>query len=37
MAPVNTRAQGNPVPLLYGQMIVSSAVLSDGIYAEDKA
>lgn len=35
--PVNTQAQGNPVPLLYGRMIVGSAVLSAGIYAEDKA
>lgn len=35
--PVNTQAQGNPVPLLYGTMIVGSAVLSAGIYAEDKA
>lgn len=34
--PVNTQAQGNPVPLLYGRMIVGSAVLSAGIYAEDK-
>lgn len=35
--PVNTQAQGNPVPLLYGRMIIGSAVLSAGIYAEDKA
>ncbi len=35
--PVNTQAQGNPVPLLYGRMIVGSAVLSAGIYAQDKA
>lgn len=35
--PVNTQAQGNPVPLGYGRMIVGSAVLSAGIYAEDKA
>ncbi len=34
--PVNTQAQGNPVPLGYGRMIVGSAVLSAGIYAEDK-
>ncbi|PND31546.1 phage tail protein [Achromobacter pulmonis] len=34
--PVNTMAQGNPVPLLYGRMIVGSAVISAGIYAEDQ-
>lgn len=34
--PVNTQAQGNPVPLLYGRMIVGSAVLSAGIYAQDQ-
>lgn len=33
--PENTTAQGNPVPLLYGEMIVGSAVISAGIYAED--
>ncbi|MDR3427904.1 tail assembly protein [Silvimonas sp.] len=33
---VNTTAQGNPVPLLYGRMIVGSAVISAGIYAEDQ-
>jgi predicted phage tail protein len=32
---VNTQAQGNPVPLLYGRMIVGSAVVSAGIHAED--
>lgn len=32
---VNTQAQGNPVPLLYGRMIVGSAVVSAGIEAED--
>jgi len=32
---VNTQAQGNPVPLLYGRMIVGSAVISAGIKAED--
>lgn len=32
---VNTQAQGNPVPLLYGRMIVGSAVVSAGINAED--
>jgi predicted phage tail protein len=35
--PVNTTAQGNPVPLLYGHMIVGSAVISAGILAEDQA
>ena len=35
--PVNTSAQGNPVPILYGEMIVGSAVISAGIFAEDKA
>lgn len=34
--PVNTSAQGNPAPLLYGRMIVGSAVISAGIYAEDQ-
>ncbi|WP_110951381.1 tail assembly protein [Pseudomonas bohemica] len=33
--PVNTQSQGNPVPLGYGRMIVGSAVISAGIYAED--
>jgi predicted phage tail protein len=33
--PVNTTAQGNPVPVLYGRMIVGSAVISAGIQAED--
>jgi predicted phage tail protein len=32
---VNTQAQGNPIPLLYGRMIVGSAVVSAGINAED--
>lgn len=32
---VNTTAQGNPVPLLYGRMTVGSAVISAGIEAED--
>lgn len=32
---VNTQAQGNPVPLLYGRMIVGSAVISAGLNAED--
>jgi predicted phage tail protein len=34
---VNTQAQGNPVPLGYGRMIVGSAVISAGIEAEDYA
>ena len=34
---VNTEAQGNPVPLLYGEMIIGSAVISGGVYAEDRA
>lgn len=34
--PVNTTVQGNPVPLLYGKMIVGSAVISAGIYAADR-
>lgn len=33
--PVNTTAQGNPVPLLYGEMFVGSATISAGIYSED--
>lgn len=33
---VNTQAQGNPVPLAYGgPLIVGSALISGGIYAED--
>lgn len=35
--PVNTTAQGNPVPVLYGRMIVGSAVISAGIRAQDQA
>ena len=34
--PVNTTAQGNPVGLLYGQLIVGSSVISAGIYAQDQ-
>lgn len=34
---VNTQAQGNPVPVLYGRMVVGSAVVSAGIHAEDYA
>lgn len=33
--PVNTQAQGNPVPYLYGELIIGSAVVSAGINAED--
>lgn len=33
---VNTSVQGNPVPLLYGRMIVGSAVGSAEIYSEDQ-
>lgn len=33
---VNTTAQGNPVPLLYGELIVGSATVSAGIYSEDQ-
>lgn len=35
--PVNTSAQGNPVPVGYGRGIGGSAVISAGIYAEDQA
>lgn len=35
--PVNTSAQGNPVPLAYGLVLAGSAVISAGIYAEDQA
>lgn len=34
---VNTEAQGNPVPIAYGEVICGSAVISGGIYAEDRA
>lgn len=34
--PVNTSAQGNPVPLLYGRMIIGSHVISAGIEAKDE-
>ncbi|WP_321808067.1 tail assembly protein [Burkholderia sp. BCC1993] len=34
--PVNSSAQGEPVPLVYGQMLVGSKVVSSGIYAEDQ-
>ncbi|KWN77231.1 tail assembly protein [Burkholderia stagnalis] len=35
--PVNSAAQGEPVSLVYGRMIVGSKVVSSGIYAEDQA
>lgn len=35
--PVNTQAQGNPVQVLYGELIVGSAVLSASINAVDHA
>jgi predicted phage tail protein len=34
--PVNVTAQGNPVPLLYGELIVGSATVSAGLYSEDQ-
>jgi len=33
--PVNTSAQGNPVPVGYGRVIVGSSVISAGITADD--
>ncbi len=35
--PINTQAQGNCVPVLYGELIVGSAVISAGISAVDHA
>jgi len=35
--PVNTQAQGNPVPVLYGRLIVGSAVISAGIRNNEDA
>ncbi|MFM2465140.1 tail assembly protein [Paraburkholderia sp. RL17-368-BIF-A] len=35
--PVNSAAQGEPVPLVYGRMRVGSKVISAGIYAQDQA
>lgn len=32
---INTQAQGNPIPILYGELIVGSAVISAGLYSED--
>lgn len=34
--PVNTIAQGNPVPIGYGKRRIGGAVISAGIYAEDQ-
>nr|WP_216669050.1 tail assembly protein [Paraburkholderia xenovorans] len=34
---VNSSAQGEPVPLVYGRVRVGSKVISSGIYAEDQA
>lgn len=34
--PVNTSAQGNPVPVFYGEGFAGSAVISAGIFAEDQ-
>lgn len=35
--PVNTEAQGNPVPLMYGEGLTGSAVISAAIRAEDQS
>ncbi|WP_213778883.1 tail assembly protein [Caballeronia sp. dw_276] len=34
--PVNSAAQGEPVPLVYGRMRVGSKVISSGIFSEDQ-
>ena len=34
--PINTSAQGNSVPILYGELIVGSAIISAAIVAEDQ-
>ncbi|MFZ1872190.1 MAG: tail assembly protein [Chania sp.] len=34
--PVNTIAQGNPVPILYGKRQIGGAIISAGIFAEDQ-
>jgi predicted phage tail protein len=34
--PVNSAAQGEPVPVVYGRMVVGSKVISSGIYAQDQ-
>lgn len=33
--PVNTSAQGQPVPIVYGEVMAGSAVISAGIYSND--
>ncbi|CAI1501163.1 tail assembly protein [Serratia fonticola] len=35
-SPVNTTAQGYPVPVLYGEREIGGAVISAGIYAENQ-
>lgn len=35
--PVNSDAQGEPAPVVYGRMLVGSKVISSGIYAQDQA
>ncbi|HNQ32149.1 MAG TPA: hypothetical protein PKJ93_00055, partial [Methanoculleus sp.] len=37
IGPVNTMAQGHPVPVGYGEMIVGSAVISAGIEIDEVA
>jgi len=34
--PINVTAQGNPVPVLYGEMTVGSVTVSGDIYSEDQ-
>ncbi|MDC9591058.1 tail assembly protein [Xenorhabdus sp. XENO-10] len=34
--PVNTIAQGNPVPILYGTREIGGAIISAGVYTEDQ-
>lgn len=34
--PVNLTAQGNPIPVLYGEMIVGSITVSGDMYSEDQ-
>lgn len=35
-SPVNTTAQGNPVPILYGSREIGGAIISAGVYTEDQ-
>jgi predicted phage tail protein len=35
-SPVNSTAQGNPVPVLYGSREIGGAIISAGIYTEDQ-